>query len=425
MTDRPSACDNLTMVRGSLSVARRDEDRVLAGVAGGFADQHGVDPIVVRGALVLLSFAGGLGIALYAIGAGFSTAPDHRPVTRHRRDQLRNASVAAITVGALLVVRSTGLWLGDPFMVPLAVIVAGLALLGVLRPDVGGRPWDALNGSGLGDLAAGRHAAARVIGGTVLVSLGLILVGIGGGVSTSVRAGVFATALTVLGIGVVLGPWMARMVQGVAEERRERIRVEEREAMAAHLHDSVLQTLALIQRTADDPRRTVTLARRQERELRDWLYGTPDAGSTTVAGAVLAMAADVEAAYDVTIDVVLVGDRPVDDRMVAMVSAMREACVNAAKHSGVGAISVFVEVGSGTVGPGGVEAFVKDRGCGFDRTDAKPDRRGIADSIVGRLQRVGGSAEIESSPGDGTEVHLQLPSEGQPSDGRISESQPV
>ena len=174
--------------------------------------------------------------------------------------------------------------------------------------------------------------------------------------------------------------------------------------MAAHLHDSVLQTLALIQRNADDPRRTVTLARRQERELREWLYGTAGDSEPTIAGAIKAMAHEIEGLYDVRIEIVVVGDRPMDDAGVALTAAMREACVNAAKHSGVEDVSVFVEVGAGEI-----DAFVRDRGRGFDRDSSPTDRRGIQQSIVARIERAGGTATVDSAPGRGTEVHLVVP----------------
>jgi signal transduction histidine kinase len=405
-----------------LAFVRRDEHRVLAGVAGGFADQHGVDPMVVRGALVVLTFAGGIGLVLYALGALLAVAPSGALAPRHPADQRRNAAVACIAAGLTVVMRSTGLWLGDAAMVALSAGVSGLVLLSVLRP--GGSSSDADPGaapprSPLADVLAGRHARTRLIAGAVLVAVGLVMVGASGGVSRSLRVGVFATAITIVGIAVVLGPWLARVAQEAAAERRQRIRAQEREAMAAHLHDSVLQTLALIQRNADDPRRTVTLARQQERELRSWLYGGADARAATLSSAVRAIEDEVEASYDVRVEVVVVGDAPMDDALAGFVAAMREACINAAKHSGVAEMDVYVELDEG-----GVEAFVRDRGSGFDPSVSLPDRRGIALSIVGRLARLGGEAVVESSPGDGTEVHLTLPragsASGPPRDGSSS-----
>ena len=391
-----------------LNFARRDDHRVVAGVAGGFADQHGVDPFVVRGALVVLSFTGGLGAVLYAIGYFFSRLPGTVMPPAHPPDQRRSLAVGCITIGVALVVRSTGLWLGDALMVPLIVVIAGIALSGALRPVAGVNAhgsWGPLASSPLADVVAGKHARTRVIAGAALIALGLVLIGLRGGVSRGLQVGVYATAITIFGVALVLGPWLARAAQDVAAERRQRIRSEEREAMAAHLHDSVLQTLALIQRNADDPRRTVTLARRQERELREWLYGTADDDvGPTLAGAIRSMAHEIEGLYDIRIEIVVVGDRPMDDGGLALVAAMREASVNAAKHSGVDEVSVFVEVG-----PDEVDAFVRDRGSGFERDSGPTDRRGIAQSIEARIGRAGGTATIDSAPGRGTEVHLVVP----------------
>jgi len=252
-----------------------------------------------------------------------------------------------------------------------------------------------------------RTRVVRVVAGAGLIAVGLLLVGLRPNVSSGVRIGVFATALTILGVTVLLGPWMARAAQQVAEERRQRIRSEERERMAAHLHDSVLQTLALIQRSADDPRRTVTLARRQEQELREWLYGDRTTSIETLSSAVHRTASEVEDLFDVRVEVVVVGDRPMDDQLAALIGATREACVNAAKHSGAEMVAVFVEVGDGSV-----DVYVRDRGRGFERQLIGSDPsegRGIARSIEGRLQRLGGRATIDSAIGEGTEVHLVLP----------------
>jgi phage shock protein PspC (stress-responsive transcriptional regulator)/anti-sigma regulatory factor (Ser/Thr protein kinase) len=401
--------DAMTAPAISLRFRARDDRRVLAGVAGGFADQHGVDPTLVRVALVVLTLAGGLGIVLYAAGAVLAgrSAPTTTPFPRDRR---RDVAVVCVTAGLLSVVRSAGLWLGDPVMVPILVIATGIVVLALSRPDTGERPWTALPPEAFSSFG-GKWLVIRIMAGAALIATGLFLVGtldIGsvGVVSPSVRAGVIATALTVLGVGIVLGPWLARLVQGAADDRRDRIRADERAAMAAHLHDSVLQSLALIQRTADDPRRTVTLARRQERELREWLYGSgaTDAVATTLVTALRDMAADVEDAYDVRVEVVAVGDRPLDGSGEALAAAAREACVNAAKHSGADEVSVFVEVGAEAI-----EVFVRDRGRGFDRSTVESDRRGISESIEGRVSRLGGTVEIDTAPGSGTEVTLTVP----------------
>jgi signal transduction histidine kinase len=391
-----------------------------------------VDPLVVRAALVVLTFTAGIGLVLYAVGAALSEPEGASSRAWPEPDARRNLAVALIALGVALVVRSTGLWLGDAVMVPLIVVVAGVVVLGVVRTSstpgstagsspgstaglaAGGQPT-----TQLAEVMTGRHARARVLLGAVLVAAGLVIVGVGDRVPWAVRAGVFATALTVVGVAVVVGPWIAGLAQAAAEERRQRIRSQEREAMAAHLHDSVLQTLALIQRNADDPRRTVTLARQQEHELRAWLYGVDAQSAGTFAGAVREVARDVEQRYDVQIDVVVVGDAPMrspasspvanggdeaEGVLAALVAALREACVNAAKHSGEDRFAVYAEVGDDVV-----ELFVRDRGVGFDRARAAADRRGIAQSIEARLERVGGTSTIESGGGAGTEVHLAVP----------------
>ncbi len=378
----------------------------MAGVAGGFADEYGVDATLVRVALVVLTLAGGLGLLIYAAGSLLARPPVVPPVARPL-DPQRNLAVTFVAVGALLVVRSTALWLGDALMLPMVAVAAGLVVIGVVRPEVGEKPWQAFAGTPAADLTNGRRARFRLIAGALLVALGLVLVGVRENASSSVRVGAFATAITVIGVALLVGPWLTRLAQEAAAERRERIRSQEREAMAAHLHDSVLQTLALIQRTADDPRRTVTLARQQERELREWLYGSRDLRGAMVDSLAVALrrtAAEVEAAYDVRIEVVIVGDAAMDDAADALTQATREACVNAAKHSGVDEVSVYAEVRGDLA-----EVFVRDRGRGFDRADAAPDRRGIAQSIEARLDRVGGTARIESELGDGTEVQLAAP----------------
>jgi signal transduction histidine kinase len=372
----------------SIEFRARTDRRVLSGVAGGFADQHGVDPALMRVAVALLSLAGGLGVALYALGhAVAARAVEVGPA--HPHDRRRDTAVVFITAGLLLVVRSTGVWLGDVPMV--AAVVMGVGALVLARSE-------------------GRWLQGRVMMGVGLMAAGVLVAGDAtgdwhGGTPTSVRVGTLAAALTLVGVGVVAGPWLARLAQRAADERRERIRADERAAVAAHLHDSVLQTLALIQRTADDPRRTVTLARRQERELREWLYGeaTATRSAHTFTAALGEIAVEVEDAYDVPVEVVSVGDLLVDERCAVLIAATREACLNAAKHSGAPTVAVFAEVSDGAI-----EVFVRDRGVGFDPAGVDADRRGVRDSIVGRLLRIGGEASVTTSPGDGTEVSLRV-----------------
>jgi signal transduction histidine kinase/phage shock protein PspC (stress-responsive transcriptional regulator) len=388
------------MDAGPFTFQRSDDGRIVAGVAVGFARRHGVDPMVVRGALVVLTFAAGLGLLLYAFGAAVSEpapAPGEPAEPSTPVDTRRNLAVALVALGLMLLVRSTGLWLGDSAMLPFTVLAAGVVVLGLVRTEDD-------RATRLSELMSGGHARLRILAGAGLLVLGLIAVGTGDSVSGTLRVGVFAAAASIVGLALLLGPWITGLAQSAAEERRDRIRAEEREAMAAHLHDSVLQTLALIQRNADDPRRTASLARQQEHELRAWLFGDTGPVGATLTGAMQAMAREVEQRYDVRIDLVMVGDASIDDEGAALVAAAREACVNAAQHSGDTSVSVYAEVGADSI-----EAFVRDRGRGFDRAATVADRHGIAQSIEARIDRIGGSAEIDSTPGEGTEVRLRVP----------------
>ena len=241
----------------------------------------------------------------------------------------------------------------------------------------------------------------RMIGGIALFAIGL------GFLFSSVETfdlgpALIAAAMAAAGFMLLFGPWVTRMANDLAEERRTRIRSEEKADMAAHLHDSVLQTLALIQRS-DDPKRMVTLARSQERELREWLYGSGVRRLGQVRGAVEAMADRVERDHDVPIEVVVVGDAELDPDTDALVKAAGEAMTNAARHSGAEKISVYVEVTDDAV-----EAFVGDQGKGFDIDAIDEGRRGIMESIRGRITRHGGTVEITSVPGEGTDVQMRV-----------------
>ncbi len=188
-------------------------------------------------------------------------------------------------------------------------------------------------------------------------------------------------------------------------ERTRRIRSEERAEVAARVHDSVLQTLALVQREADDPKRVAQLARRQERELRGWLY--PEGQlfqEDTLVAAIGNAAAEVEELHGVRVEVASAGNAPLDEDARAVVLAAREAMANAARFSGADEVSVYAEAD-----PEAISVFVRDRGAGFDRDAVPAERRGLAESIEGRMARHGGSATITSAQGEGTEVELTLP----------------
>ena len=213
--------------------------------------------------------------------------------------------------------------------------------------------------------------------------------------------------LVTAGIVVLLGPWWLRIAQDLVLERQARARAEERADISSRVHDSVLQTLALIQRRADDPQQVVQLARAQERELRSWLFEgrtLGDGDATTVGEGVRLIQRDVEARHGVPVEVVTVGDCPLDDDLTALLAAAREATVNAAKWSGASVISVYAEVE-----PEQVEVAVRDRGNGFDPDAVPGDRKGLAESVHGRMSRHGGSATVHSAVGEGTKVTLTMP----------------
>lgn len=194
--------------------------------------------------------------------------------------------------------------------------------------------------------------------------------------------------------------------QELARERAERIRSEERAEIAAHLHDSVLQTLALIQMRAEEPSEVGSLARSQERELRNWLYGAAVIDAASVAGALEQVCSELEEKHRNTVELVTVGDCPIDNRLRSLVAATREAIINASKFSGIDQVSVFAEIT-----PDQVRVFVRDRGTGFDPAGVDPDRRGLRESIIGRMNRHGGAATISSSAATGTEIELTMPRE--------------
>jgi signal transduction histidine kinase len=250
--------------------------------------------------------------------------------------------------------------------------------------------------SGLAKSQRGRIGAGLMVLGVVLVFSALPSLG-------GLQSFAFAV-IVVLGASVLLfGPWWLGMTRALTAERTARIRAQERAEVAAHLHDSVLQTLALIQRRADDPAEVALLARRQERDLRAWLNADATASADTLHGALLRAASDIEADHGVEIEVVCVGDRPLDDDTGALAGAAREAILNAAKFAGAGRIDVYAEASAERA-----EVFVRDRGAGFDPAAVPADRRGVSESIVGRMARHGGRAVVRSTPGAGTEVELVL-----------------
>jgi signal transduction histidine kinase len=234
--------------------------------------------------------------------------------------------------------------------------------------------------------------------------MALVLFAVQTGDAGVARDVVVAGVLGVVGLALTVGPWLFRLAADLTEERAERVRSQERADVAAHLHDSVLQTLALIQKHADDGRAVARLARAQERDLRAWLYADSTDAETTVGGALRSAAAEVEDAHGLPVEVVTVGDAPYGEEVRPVVLAAREAMVNAAKHAGADKVDVYAEAAGDLV-----EVFVRDRGRGFDLEAMPEDRLGVRRSIVDRMERHGGTASIRSTPDQGTEVRLAMP----------------
>jgi len=281
---------------------------------------------------------------------------------------------------------------------PMVAVVLGVALVWRQANEAQRERWRVAR-------TRGRHGAwLRLPAGALLLGAGLLGFLASRGQLRAARQGVLSTIVVVAGVALLSGPWWYRLTNDLRAERRERIRSQERAEVAAHVHDSVLQTLALIRKAAGDPREVARLARSQERELRSWLY--PDAGEPAVrfAAALERVAADVEEMHGTTVEVVAVGDCPPGPRVDALLAAAREAMVNAAKHSGAPVVSVYAEAE-----PERVTVFVRDRGRGFDVGAVPEGRHGLSESVVGRMARHGGTAEVRSVPGDGAEVRLELP----------------
>ena len=387
----------------------------MTGVAAGLADRLGVDHVVVRLAFAVLAFAGGVGVVAYLIlwiaSSDSEAADQHAPTEADRRTTLvKTVAVALVVGGALLLLRAAGIWFGDAVVWPVALAAFGSALIWVRADEDSRARWSRVAArvprNPIEAVFTGPVSRARIALGAFLIAGGMAAFLAANNAFAAVRGVVFAAAVTATGLSLIVGPGMWRLGRQLAFERRERIRSEERADMAAHLHDSVLQTLAMIQRSSS-PREMSTLARAQERELRSWLYGRGDGQGPAFLGAAFEdQAARIERLHNVPIDVVTVRDCPMDVRLLPLVRAAGEAMTNAAKHAGVSLVSVYVEVE-----PDAVTAFVRDQGRGFDLAAVPHDRRGIADSIRGRMERAGGEAMVESTVGDGTEVRLRLPRE--------------
>lgn len=373
---------------------RRTSDRVLAGVAGGLADALGVSAAFVRAGFISLTAVWGLGILVYVAFwlIAFDRTGNADPTSVEPRQAI---GLGLAFVGLMLFLGAVGWWPSTAIVLTISALAFGTAAL--TDRDIPG-PL-----ASLVDPSAPQPGRWRILLGVGLLVGGLAVFASNVGPIFEIGPVLLAVALTGIGIVVAFGPWVARLARDLGTERRERIRQEERAEMAAHLHDSVLQTLALIQRS-DDPARTAILARHQERELRDWLYGRhPTDGVDLVSTALRDAAAKVEQDYQIPVEVVVVGDRPLDESSRALVGAASEAMVNAAKHSGADSLSLYFEADENEL-----VVYVTDQGKGFDPAAIDGSGHGIADSIFSRMERAGGKVEIESAPGEGTEVALRM-----------------
>lgn len=385
------------------------------------AQRIGRDVWLVRVGIVALTLASGIGLVAYVLawlfvpGEGGST-----PIASRAQGDGRGVALAFAVLTAALAVLvtldATGIRVLASLTWSLPVSAGGLVLVwrdadddekARLRKLAG-----ALDHLGLTSRRSRRATAVRAAVGVLLVAVGAGFL-VHGHPGTRLLLPVGAGVAVVAGLLLVFGPWWVGLAKELMVERNARLRAEERAEMASRVHDSVLQTLALIQRSAADSHRVVQLARAQERELRSWLFeGRPPGsfdqdGVTTLAAGVGAIEREVEATHGVAVEAVTVGDCPLDDELRALLAAGREAAVNAAKWSGAPSVSIFAEVEDGRV-----SLFVHDRGKGFDPAVVAEDRRGLSESIHGRMARAGGSASVRSAPGEGTEVELSVPGPG-------------
>jgi signal transduction histidine kinase len=397
---------------------RSSEGRMVGGVARGLAGHLSLPVAWVRVVFVVLATIQGLGILLYAIfwfvvplgvgGVNPAEAKEPRDarswLAGRRPDKGQIIALIALAIGFGILLDSLNLGRANAYIWPLLLIGLGVALVWRQADNARRARWV--------EMSRGKRflPVARGAAGVILVGVGvtgfLVVRGSASHLGTILQA-----ALAVLvGVALITGPYLVRMTQDLSLERRERIRAQERAEVAAHVHDSVLHTLTLIQRNADDPREVAKLARAQERELRAWLYRAAGNGNnkdgdepTTLADAVRRAAAEVEDAHGVPVEVVCVGDCPLDERLGAQMQAAREAMVNAAKYGGDEPVQVYAEVEESKV-----FVSVRDRGPGFDLDTVPDDRMGVRESIIGRMRRNGGEARLRSAPGGGTEVELEM-----------------
>jgi signal transduction histidine kinase len=383
-------------------------------VAAGVAARTGLDVTIVRLAFVVATLVT-VGSAAYVLAWLLvpDTGTDTSIASKARSD--RQGIALAVGLGSLLVVvlviiSALGAgWLGTPGSA-LVISAVGMVLVWRNAPPSEQATMRRLAEPLLGLAGNGKRSrtVARMAIAVVLLIAGLSAL-LSGHESIMLLRPLGGLVLVIAAIAVMLGPWWLGIARDLVAERQARIRAEERADMAARVHDSVLQTLALIQRRADQPQQVIQLARAQERELRAWLFDGRAPGSLasedmTLADGVRQIQQDVEARHGIAVEAVTVGDCELDDDLAALLAAAREATVNAAKWSGADTVSLFAEVE-----PGAVSLYVRDRGRGFDPAAVPADRKGLAESVHARMARRGGSSTVRSVPGEGTEVSLTMP----------------
>ncbi|QGU03827.1 ATP-binding protein [Corynebacterium comes] len=362
--------------------------RVVAGVAGGLAVHLRVDVFYVRLAFIIGSFLSGLGVAVYAGLWMFSKASEEVALPPRERELSRSVYLLLALVGGAGFVVSASFVSGLPAVVLVPLLLAGVGAV------LAWQAYDRGLGSGRSNL--------NIFIGAVLMLAGIVVTIFYAERSGGFAAAIFAVMLTLAGAAALGVPLVVRLWDSLAEERAAKAASEERAEIASRLHDSVLQTLALIQKRSDDPAEVIRLARGQERELRQWLFDAEEKSTQSVFAAVETACGEVEDLFGVRIAPVTVGeDTGLTEDTKAVVLAAREAMVNAAKHAGVEKLDVYAEILAGEL-----SIFVRDRGTGFDPADIPADRHGIRDSIEGRMERIGGQARIRSTEGEGTEVSV-------------------
>ncbi|NYI07889.1 PspC domain-containing protein [Allostreptomyces psammosilenae] len=385
---------------------RSSHGRIVGGVAQGLAAHLGLPVVWVRVTFAILGMFNGMGLLLYAAFWAFvPLGMDDETVGRDAADREGPPRRHLLLGGMLLLVVLTVVTrfaFGPSYLLPLVIAAVGVIIVWRQADDVRRDRW-----MHIGATHAGVRAIRSVLGAGLLLA-GVIAFLVMQGSGRYLVQVLEASLAIVVGLLLLAGPYLARFAQELGAERRARIRAQERAEVAAHVHDSVLHTLTLIQRHADDPREVLRLARSQERELRAWLYRpdgdtTAEEGPSTLAEAVRAVAGEVEDAHGVQIEVVCVGDCPLDERLGAQLQAAREAMVNAAKYGGSEPVQVYAEVEEREV-----LIFVRDRGPGFDPDTVPEDRLGVRESIIGRMRRNGGTARVRSTPGEGTEIELEM-----------------